>query len=645
MSDDGSVTARNEPHGEPELPGRVLWERDAIRPLLDHLTRIRDEMLEIERSAMPTLQDLPSDRRVSARNLLHYLALRRHDIRELQEQLVPCGLSSLGRCEGFVMANLEAVLRLLRVAAAVDVEPLPPECVPVDFSQGRRLLQQNTHRLFAAGGDDDPAIMVTMPSQAADDFRLVRDLLDAGMNVMRINCAHDDQTAWLKMIDNLRNAESESGRSCRVAMDLAGPKIRTGPIEPGPRVVSWKPRRDEFRRVVSNVRIRIASNAAEPCPVDCDVLLVADGDWWKRVASGDTLRFCDAAGRKRTLRVVHADSRGISAESGQSACVTPETEVRCVPAKSDRSKKTRIVGRFAAIPARENYLVLHQGDRLVVTDASTPGRPAQYDDHHQLTAVARIGCTLPEVLADVHPGDRILLDDGKIAGVVEQATQEQLVVEITRARVGGQRLRADKGMNFPDSVLHSPALTAKDVEDLAFVAQHADIVSYSFVRHADDLRLLQQELARLGHTDLAVILKIENRQAFDNLPVLLLEAMRSSPAVGVMIARGDLAVECGWERLVEVQEEILWICEAAHVPVVWATQVLEGLARNGLPTRAEVTDAGMGARAECVMLNKGPNIVATVQTLHDILLRMQEHQVKKRSTFRRLQMADRLFPR
>jgi pyruvate kinase len=110
-----------------------------------------------------------------------------------------------------------------------------------------------------------------------------------------------------------------------------------------------------------------------------------------------------------------------------------------------------------------------------------------------------------------------------------------------------------------------------------------------------------------------------------------------------MIARGDLAVECGWERLVEVQEEILWMTEAAHMPVVWATQVLEGMAKNGMPTRAEITDAGVGARAECVMLNKGPNIVETVRILHDILLRMQQHQIKKRSTFRRLRMAEGAF--
>ena len=110
-----------------------------------------------------------------------------------------------------------------------------------------------------------------------------------------------------------------------------------------------------------------------------------------------------------------------------------------------------------------------------------------------------------------------------------------------------------------------------------------------------------------------------------------------------MVARGDLAIECGFERLVEVQEEILWMCEAAHIPVIWATQVLEELAKSGLPTRAEVTDAGMGSRAECVMLNKGDNIIEAVRTLADILKRMQTHQIKKRSIFRRLHLAEHLM--
>ncbi|MEI7685309.1 MAG: pyruvate kinase, partial [Planctomycetota bacterium] len=213
-------------------------------------------------------------------------------------------------------------------------------------------------------------------------------------------------------------------------------------------------------------------------------------------------------------------------------------------------------------------------------------------------------------------------------------------VEITHARPGGEKLRAGKGINLPETDLQAGALTEKDLEDLRFVVGHADMVGYSFVRSADDVRRLQAELERLGGSSLGIILKIETRRAFEELPRLLLACMRTG-RFGVMIARGDLAIECGYERMAEVQEEILWIAEAAHAPVVWATQVLEGLTRDGMPSRAEISDAAIGQRAECVMLNKGRHIVKAVQTLDDILRRMQAHQTKKRSLLRPLEVARR----
>jgi pyruvate kinase len=182
------------------------------------------------------------------------------------------------------------------------------------------------------------------------------------------------------------------------------------------------------------------------------------------------------------------------------------------------------------------------------------------------------------------------------------------------------------------------ALTPKDIDDLPFIVRNADLVAYSFVRHAEDIFHLQERLAELDAHQLGLILKIETRQAFDELPKLLLACMRGGP-FGVMIARGDLAVECGFERMAEVQEEILWICEAAHAPVIWATQVLESLAKTGMASRAEVTDAAMSERAECVMLNKGPFIREAVSTLDNILRRMQAHQSKKRAMLRPLHLA------
>jgi pyruvate kinase len=249
-----------------------------------------------------------------------------------------------------------------------------------------------------------------------------------------------------------------------------------------------------------------------------------------------------------------------------------------------------------------------------------------------------IGCTIPEVLDDVRAGDAIWFDDGKIGGVIQKVEASRLFVQVTHARVRGERLRADKGINLPDSHLRLAALTPKDLEDLAFVARYADVVELSFANSARDVELLQEHLRRLGNPSLAVVLKIETRRGFENLPDMLLAAMRS-PCCGVMIARGDLAVECGFERLAEVQEEMLWVSEAAHVPIIWATQVLENLAKEGMPSRAEITDAAMGHRAECVMLNKGPHMLSAVRVLDDILRRMQTHQTKKRAMLRQLRLA------
>jgi pyruvate kinase len=164
------------------------------------------------------------------------------------------------------------------------------------------------------------------------------------------------------------------------------------------------------------------------------------------------------------------------------------------------------------------------------------------------------------------------------------------------------------------------------------------MVALSFVRGPQDVECLHDELYRLGANHLGIVLKIENRQAFENLPHILLASLRSPP-VGVMIARGDLAVEVGFERLSEVQQEILWLCEAAHVPVIWATQILEGMAKKGSPSRAEVSDAAMSILAECAMLNKGPNIVETVRFLNGIIGRMDEHFAKQQPTLRRLSVA------
>jgi len=249
-----------------------------------------------------------------------------------------------------------------------------------------------------------------------------------------------------------------------------------------------------------------------------------------------------------------------------------------------------------------------------------------------------ISCTLPEVFSAAQVGQPIFFDDGKIEGRIGEVHPDHIVVEIAHTGPGGAKLGSAKGINLPETDLGIGALTEKDRRDLDFVAKHADLVGLSFVRRPEDVRELLQELAARGGSHLGIVLKIESRPAFERLPLLMLAAMRHHP-VGIMVARGDLAIEIGYERLAEVQEEILWLSEAAHIPVIWATQVLETLAKTGVPSRAEVTDAAMGVRAECVMLNKGEHILDAVRFLDHVLHRMQAHHIKKRSLLRRLAVA------
>jgi pyruvate kinase len=219
--------------------------------------------------------------------------------------------------------------------------------------------------------------------------------------------------------------------------------------------------------------------------------------------------------------------------------------------------------------------------------------------------------------------------------VVSKTTAKAMEVEIVQARDGGESLLAEKGINFPDSHLDLPALTEKDLQDLETAVHVAKMVGLSFVQDSADVQYLLAQLQALGNKHVSAVLKIETLKGFENLPGLMLAAM-GAPVAGVMIVRGDLAVGCGYERMAEVQEELLRCSEAAHMPVIWATQLLETTAKSGPPSRTEMWDAGMGVRAECVMLNKGTYITDAIRMLDDILRRMAGHHAKKPSLLREL---------
>jgi len=477
--------------------------------LMDEVLALRGAVAEAAAPLVGRLAQAAGHDDPSLANLAHYLALRHHDLRPLQRQLMWRGLSSLGRLESRVLPTLDAVLAAL-AAMTGRVSPFaaPDETA---FFAGEARLVQTTDTLFGP----PPAhrrsrIMVTLPSEAAGDAAMVLDLARRGMDVARINCAHDDNTAWRAMATNVRAAGAATGRRLTVLMDIAGPKIRTE--------------------------------------------AVAQLDRKARLAPGDALR-------------------------------------------------------------------------LVAAGAPRPTADAPFS----------AAVSLPELVTRLTPGDRLRYDDGKLEAVVETVADGEAIVRVRQAKAGGTKLKPEKGINLPDTALGLSPLTAKDEADLATVIECADMLGYSFVSRPEDIDLLEAALARHGATDrpLGLVAKIERPEAVRNLPELIARAGARRP-FGVMIARGDLAAEIGFERLAEMQEEILWICEAAGVPAIWATQVLEDLVKDGVPSRGEMTDAAMAARAECVMLNKGPAVGAAVELLDRLLARMDEHIFKKTPTLRAL---------
>jgi pyruvate kinase len=603
--------------------------------LLPRLIELRERALKLEHTYAEELSVVEPSYRPSARNFLHYMAVRKHDIRELQRDLASVGLSSLGVLEPHVLASLNAVIGILERLTGKQ-EPVYPE-PPVDFRTGPLLLRDQTASLLGPSPQSRSVrIMVTMPGEAVQDPELLVELLDAGMDVLRINCAHDDATVWETMVNNLRRAERKVGRICKVQADLAGPKLRTGPIDPIGRVVKIKPSRDPLGRVVLPGLVWLTpAEDPEPAPEGARVVPLDPGALFA-TRRGDRFVLRDARGKRRSLNIVSVQGSSRLAETDKTVYVDEGREMLLY-----RGETSVLHSRVGPLPDVIVPLKLYPRDMLILTKSTEPGRDAVRSEDGRVEKPARIHCTFEAAFHQVKAGERVWFDDGKIGGIVRMNSGEEIHVEITRTGPSGARLGSEKGINFPDTVFDVSALTEQDLRDLERIIGFVDMIALSFLRGPEDVALLEDHLHRLGAGHLGIILKIENRQAFENLPRILLTSM-SSPPVGVMVARGDLAVEMGFERLSEVQEEILWLCEAAHIPLIWATQILESMAKKGSPSRAEVTDAAMSGRAECAMLNKGPNIVETVAFLSGVLSRMEPHHYKRRALLRKLSIAANL---
>lgn len=593
--------------------------------LLPRLLALRDELRAAPPSRESRVRPMPADAAASAANLNHYLAFRRHDARALQRDLARAGLSSLGRSESCVLASVEAVLAIVERMAGAPATATAGDAMGMD--EAEQLLAARTGSLLGpAPAHRHVRIMVTLPSEAASDPELAGRLVTAGMDCARINCVHDGPVAWTQMVTHVRAAAAAAGRPVQILMDVPGPKLRTGEVEPEPGVLALRTQKDENGDGVGPALAWLTAGPMQAPPADA-IAVPVGREWVRGARAGDAIAVQDHRGRRRTLHVVESGPGGCLAQSKRGVRLATGTVLR-----RTRDGASTFVG---TLPSRPGSLRVDVGDELILTRDQVPGREGTVAPDGEIH-LARIPCTLPEAFAAARRGHTIWLDDGRFGGRVEAVAADEIRMVITHAPMGGGRLRAEKGINLPDSALDVDMGAHLDLAALGVIAGLADAVGLSFVRDRHDVARMDALLHVHTARPIGLVLKIEHRAAFEHLPELVHAAMESGRPAGVMIARGDLAIELGWERLAEVQEEILWLCEAAHLPVIWATQVLETLAKTGRPSRAEITDAAMGVRAECVMLNRGPRIVSAIETLDDILVRTQAHQHKKRTLLRRL---------
>ena len=264
------------------------------------------------------------------------------------------------------------------------------------------------------------------------------------------------------------------------------------------------------------------------------------------------------------------------------------------------------LGRFVDGPT---YWATGETVRITVED--TPG------DHD------RVSTTYKQLATDAKPGDRLLVDDGKVALVVEHIDGPDVVCSVTE----GGPVSNNKGLSMPGMNVSVPALSEKDIEDLEFALQlGVDLVALSFVRSPADVELVHEVMDRVGRR-VPVIAKLEKPEAVDNLEAIVLAFD------AVMVARGDLGVELPLEEVPLVQKRAIQIARENAKPVIVATQMLDSMIENSRPTRAEASDVANAVLdgADAVMLSGETSVgkypFEAVRTMARIITAVEDNSI------------------
>ncbi|KAM0939460.1 putative pyruvate kinase [Dioscorea sansibarensis] len=603
--------------------------------LIEKLKAVHLHLLASERWNASQLKLCHRNYLVSAINLTHYLALQCLDVNfHLKEDLTSVGLLNLDHINSHILASITACVQLLDNLVSEDLRSNGNAgsmhngvhigsydtgiMGELSINSIRKRVASHVGALFGPPQDKrDVHIMVTVGREAISNELMVTDILRAGANIVRINCAHDDSSVWSEIIRIVRNSSQLLEKPCRILMDLGGSKLRTGNLTLNPNVLRISPKKNAMGEFLPAQFWLCCEGSSPPAHLSPDAILYINHKFFNKLNVGTILHFVDVRGKKRSIKLVLKSSifafYGYMVESLRTVYVGLGTEFYI------KDKNTRqSIGQVVKMPALEPFIRVNVGDLLTICKDSC----LSVDNACAPTFFStRITCSSDHLFDSVKPGEPIAFDDGKIWGEIRKTNSTEITVLITHADPRGSKLGPEKSINIPKSDLQFKGLTSKDLVDLEFIAANADMVGISFIRDVHDMVIVQYELRKRKLDKLGVVLKIETRDAFEKLPLILFQAMQSSNPLGVMIARGDLMVECGWDKMAHIQEHILSLCNAAHIPVVWATQVLESLVKFGLPTRAEITDAACATRANCIMLNKGEHIVKAVSALVSICSR------------------------
>jgi len=585
-----------------------------------------------------------SENKCSLDNLLCYLALREHDLSDLQLKLDDEGLSSLGMLEGHVLVSIEKVL------IHFGISPLNSGSLcKIDSKNAGLLLKKRSNLIFGSPHKGRRTyIMVTLDSSDIYQHELIEQLLENGMDIARINCAHNTESEWRLIIKAIREAEKrlvrrkkEPNRKCMILMDLAGPKIRTGPME-----LKVRPLKISVPRALRGSSVHFLEGFLDTEASYTELVDQTTGRSSFVIAVSTNIDG-GLGGLKIGQKITFNDARDEHPHTMTVLERLSPTRVRIgleqtaylndgIKLEADSNGDNKCSFTIRSIKPQPIEITVQSGDVLRLYKDTRIGRNASDG------LPAAISCTYPEVIDQVKVGHRIFIDDGKIEALVRSSNEQYLELDVISPKGITTKIKSNKGINFPDSCLKMPTLTADDIRNLDFVVNQADMVGLSFVHRPEDIYDLREILSKLGHPNLGIVAKIETSDSILNLARILIAGLEL-PKFAILIARGDLAVEVGFENLAFIQEDIFCLCEAAHIPVILATQILESLAESGLRSRPEITDAIMGQRAECVMLNNGRHILEAVKTLAMLLRTEERHQIKKHQLFSEFAIRHTLF--